>query len=276
MLIPVDPKMDAQLRLASLLRYAQDAPDRAKVLPLPNELTAQDTTFEETLFVATVETATKLNVAGAFQFSADTLHEVGVCDMKYGVLHSYPSGALPSDSLARGAFWGSSLRMTLKTSVGNLDAGASLGAVAARAQAGLSAIEYELTVVGDIASSLEFFAAALDGLPIMGTFDYEAYAYFKSRQKALRRLFIALAPQRPTTVIAAELAGKLEPTAYKKTMSMHYAMRCILDGLLVGAAVARAPDSVESAIVTATYAKLGIKGAPTNDHKEMAGGWLYA
>jgi hypothetical protein len=121
--------------------------------------------------------------------------------------------------------------MTLKTSVGSLEAGATLGAVAARAQAGLSEIEYELTVVGDIANSLEFFAAALDGLPIMGTFDYEAYAYFKSRQKALRRLFIALAPQRPTTVIAAELLARPDPTAYKKAMSIHYAMRCILDGL---------------------------------------------
>lgn len=276
--IPISPATNKDGQLEALVRLlekdGQSDLERAKPEPLTNLDVATLSNYTEKLFSTSVRSALDLGVMGVFDGSMSVFHDVLVHDICYGIRKLY--GSAPK-RLICGAYWGSALRLTLRTTVLDVKMEFSLGGIAAAAQLGHMNVEYELSLVGDVAASSEFFAATLESIPLMGTFDYEAYATFKAKQDALRDMLIDAAPARPTKVIAVDLQYQLPGTTIDESLYWRYAMNKIVHRVGLDDALKLAPSTFSADTIRKAYAAVVGKATTVEQgHVDQARKWIYA
>lgn len=223
--MPVRPGTDSEGRLLSLLPLAGDTPALARPPQpgdLPPELRGKLSHFDDAVFTTSMSVALEVGIATAFDAKVGFLQDVLVQDVRVGARYGIPSSS--ARSLIHAVYWGSSLRLTLRSSGLKLGATASLGQMAAQAQVENSRIDYELSIQGHAAGEPGILSTALRVLPVTGRFDVEVHAQFMELRGELVKRLIEATPPEPTRVIGVEVAYPLPASTLDETQARRFAM----------------------------------------------------
>lgn len=223
--MPVRPSVDGDGRLLSLLTLAGDTPALARPPQpgdVPPELRGKLSHFDDAVFTTSMSVALELGIATAFDAKVGFLQDVLVQDVRVGVRYGIPSSS--ARSLIHAVYWGSSLRLSLRSSGLKLGATASLGQMAAQAQVVNSRIDYELSIQGHAAGEPGILSTALRVLPVTGRFDVEVHAQFMELRGELVKRLIEATPHEPTRVIGVEVAYPLPASTLDETQARRFAM----------------------------------------------------
>jgi hypothetical protein len=272
-LVPVNPARDDKGRIKSLLPFVGDSPDDA--LPYPEALKPEDLAERKTIvnfFQTSASTAAKLGIMDTLATSSDYLSEAAVFELLIGT-HKIRSGDV-TPYLVRETFWGSSIRIVLR--VKSLDAKATSGfaQLAASVEMRKAQVEYEIKTVGAVTP--EMLSTALEGMPLFGTLDFDAYT--RINEAALELATTLMEKTSPDAVpVAVKL--KYHPAQHStvEALSMRFAMIAIAHQKPLEMALKEAPSCVDHFVIQEAYqAVLAGAKAPLGAHAERARSWLNA
>ncbi len=272
-LVPINPARDEKGRIKSLFPFVGNDLDDA--LPYPEKLPPEDLAQKKTIvnyFHTSASTAAKLGIMDVLATSRDYLSEAAVYEILVGT-HEIRSGDV-TNYLVRETFWGSSIRIVMR--VRALDAKATVGfaQLAASVELRKAQVEYEIKTVG--AATPEMLATALEGMPLFGTLDFDAYTRFIEAAGDLAQTLMT-----ELTLPDAPVAVKLEyhPSGQSTSdaLTTRYAMVSITHRKPLDAALREAPQDVDPFVIQQTYRRiLGSASAPLEAHAERARSWLNA
>ena len=283
--MPVRPGVDGEGRLRSLLALAGDTPALARPPQpgdLPPELRGRLSHFDDAVFTTSMSVALEVGIATAFDAKMGFLQDVLVQDVRVGVRYGIPNSA--ASSLIHAVYWGSSLRLTLRSSGLKLGTTASLGQMAAQAQVDNSRIDYELSIQGHAAGEPSILSAALRVLPVTGRFDVEVHAQFMELRGELVKRLIQATPSEPTRVIGVEVTYPLPVSALDETQARRFAMlqlvrkKRLSDAVKSIAALEHPhPELLERMARRVYTEELGLKEQDevSEANASTARGWLY-
>jgi hypothetical protein len=272
-LVPVNPGRDEGGRIKSLLPFVGARLDDA--LPYPEALTPEDLAERTTIvnfFQTSARTAATLGIMDALATSSDYLSEAAVFEILVGT-HKIRAGDV-TGCFVRETFWGSSIRIVMRVKARDSKASGSFGMLAASVELGSAEVEYEVKSVGGV--STELLAIALEGMPLFGTLDFDAYTRFTAAADDIaQRLMAQVSPRAVPVAVKLRYHPAKESTS--EAISMRYAMVSIAHLLPLADALRAAPQGFEPLVIHEAYQKvLGDTSAPLEAHAEKARSWLNA
>ena len=273
-LIPVSPARDSQGRIVSLFPFVDGKWDDA--LPYPTQLTAEDVVQRKMLvnfFQTSASVAAKLGIMGALGTSSDYLCDAAVFEILIGT-HKIRSGDV-TNYLVRETFWGSSIRIAMRVKTLDAKASGGFGMLAASVELGTAQVEYEVSTFGAV--SPHMLATALEGMPLFGTLNFDAYIQFTQAAEDIAQQLMAETNTKPASVpVAVKLKYHPPKQSMTEALTKRYAMLAIIRSKPLDAALGDAPEELDPFVIKETYWQV-LAGAstPLETHAEMARSWLH-
>jgi hypothetical protein len=272
-LIPVSPARDTQGRILSLLPFVDGKWDDA--LPYPSKLTEEDRAQRKMVvnfFQTSASTAAKLGIMGALSTSSNYLYDAAVFEILIGT-HKIRSGDV-TNYLVRETFWGSSIRIAMRIKALDVKAAGGFGLIAASVELGTAQVEYEITTLGTISPFM--LATALEGMPLFGTLNFDAYTQFTEAAESIAH---QLMDEAGTSVVPVAVKLKYHPPQQSmiEALSKRYAMIAIIRTKNLTTALKEAPKDLDPFVIKDAYWQV-LAGAnqPLETHAETARSWLNA
>jgi hypothetical protein len=201
--------------------------------------------------------AASLSVGKYVDTNVNFHKEIHVFDFAVGCFESFDEATLPVGQIITATFWGMSLRVLFRAR--SLDAKAKIDfnagpvGVAAAVELGHASVEFQ---VDAICSDPLVFASVLEGVPLTGKFDIQAYARFSQKLADAQLAMLRSARSNPGKLlpIGVLLSDNADERNFlDEAKSIRWALGQIAAGRALDSALAKLASGVDKAVVEETY-----------------------
>lgn len=170
-----------------------------------------------------------------------------------------------------GTRWGAGLRVVLKVSDIQSNAGFNFGAIAASAELGLAKVEYEINGIGINAPNL------LKILPGPGEFNFDSYTKIIEAATKVKKYMADNSDKLTPQPFQVFMSDEVNNDVFKDSQSVIYAARNVMSRNSLAEALGNARGKFNPEIISGFYAKVGIldeTNIPSRNDKKEAQSFL--
>jgi hypothetical protein len=255
---PISPQLDASGKNLVAIRNLYGPDVKAEPIPLSNAAPPQndiDTHYSYTSMSLAV--ASSLSVGQYVDASVNFNQRIHSFDFAVGIFESFDAAVIPDDQIISGTFWGMAVRILLRVKALKADVSveANVGPVgfASAVELGHAAVEFQADAV---CSDPLVLAAMLEGVPLTGKFDIQAYNRFSGKLADAQAAMLASARADPSKLlpIGVMLRSKIDSQSFlDEAKSMRWALGQMAAGQNLASALGRVPPSVDTELVKELY-----------------------
>lgn len=201
--------------------------------------------------------ASAMSIGNYVDASANFHEKIHVFDFAVGRFESFDEPVLPVDQVITATFWGMSLRVLFRVRLldvgANVDAEAGPVSFAAAVELGRATVEFQ---ADSICSDPLVFAAVLEGIPLTGKFDIQAYTRFSAKVLEAQRMMLSVAGSDPTRLspIGVRLSERTDERSFlDEAKSIRWALAQMEGGRTLTKALLMHPAEIDKSVVEATY-----------------------
>ncbi len=269
---PIAPQTDERGNLCAITSLFGAGVDARPTALDPSSLVPQDDLdIHYSYSSMSLAVATTLSIGSYVDASVNFDERVHSFDFAVGLFKSFDAPVLPDDKIVTGTFWGMTVRILLRVKVlkAGLEVEANAGPVgfASAVELGHAKVEFQ---ADGICSDPIVLAAVLEGIPLTGKFDIQAYNRFSEKLASAQSEMLRSARSHPERLlpIGVTLRTNIDNDSFMdEARSMRWALSQMHAGRDLKRALSIAPAWVDKQLVEELYRyKLGGDGRRPVDH----------